>query len=94
MKNKSVDKSDLIKILHDLSKQEKYERVQLKALELSSLLVPEEEFRKENNTEQVTGLFVKNFNAACQGGKSHKADAILNGFKGIEFIEFSLLKCS
>ncbi|CAF4810803.1 unnamed protein product [Rotaria sp. Silwood2] len=84
LKYKSDVKSDLLKILNDLSKYENNEQIQLKAIELTSLLLPEEEFRKENNTERVTGLFVKNFNAAIQDGKSNKADEVLRGLNGIE----------
>ncbi|CAF1468349.1 unnamed protein product [Rotaria sordida] len=80
LKNKSDAKTDLIKILNDLSKNESNEQIQLKAIELTSLLVSEEEFRKENNTEQVTGLFVKNFNAALEDGKTNKVDEVLKGF--------------
>ncbi|CAF5017567.1 unnamed protein product [Rotaria sp. Silwood1] len=83
LKNKRYEKSDLIKILNDLSKNSSNEQIQLKAIELTSLLVPEEEFRKENNTEQVTGLFVKNFNAAVQDGKPNQADGVLKGFKDL-----------
>ncbi|CAF3341477.1 unnamed protein product [Rotaria sp. Silwood1] len=83
LKNKSDAKSDLIKVLNDLSKYESDEQIQLKAIELTSLLVPEEEFRKENNTEQVTGLFVKSFNVAVQDGKLNKADGVLRGFSDL-----------
>ncbi|CAF4355603.1 unnamed protein product, partial [Rotaria sp. Silwood2] len=83
LKYKSDVKSDLLKILNDLSKYENNEQIQLKAIELTSLLLPEEEFRKENNTERVTGLFVKNFNAAIQDGKSNKADEVLRGLNDL-----------
>ncbi|CAF1549758.1 unnamed protein product, partial [Rotaria sp. Silwood1] len=83
LKNKSDAKSDLIKVLNDLSKYESNEQIQLKAIELTSLLVPEEEFRKENNAERVTGLFLQNFNAALQSGKSNKVNAVLRGFRDL-----------
>ncbi|CAF5111034.1 unnamed protein product, partial [Rotaria sp. Silwood1] len=83
LKNKSDAKSDLIKVLNDLSKYESNEQIQLKAIELTSLLVPEEEFRKENNAERVTGLFVKNFNAAVQDENPNQVDEILQGFRDL-----------
>ena len=60
-------------------------KIQLKALELHSLLVPEEEFLTENNTEQVTGVFVKNINEAIEDGTPEQIDEILSGLKGIKF---------
>ncbi|MCC7159837.1 MAG: hypothetical protein IT281_09885 [Ignavibacteria bacterium] len=85
MKNKTEEKADLIKILVSLSKveSENDEQINLKAVELISLLVPEEELLKENSTKQVTTLFMKNFNAAVRSGRPSKADAALKGFKGI-----------
>ncbi|CAM4762278.1 unnamed protein product [Rotaria magnacalcarata] len=83
LKNETEEKSDLIKILSSLSKNGSNEQIQLKAVELISLLVPEDEFRKENNTESVTGLFVKNFNAAVRDGESKNADEVLEGFRDL-----------
>ncbi|CAF3290142.1 unnamed protein product [Rotaria socialis] len=83
LKKETEEKSDLIKILSSLSKGESNEQIQLKAVELISLLVPEDEFRKENSTERVTGLFLKNFNAAVHDGKPKNADEVLKGFRDL-----------
>jgi hypothetical protein len=84
LKNKTDEKSDLIKVLNDLSKNEANNTIQLKALELHSLLVPEKEFLTENNAEQVTGVFVKNINEAIEDGTPEQVDEILGGLKGIQ----------
>ena len=89
LKNKTDKKSDLIGVLKNLSKKENDDKIQLKALELTSLLVPEGEFLTENNTEEVTGLFVKNLNDAVEDGKAEEADEVLGGLKGIECELFS-----
>ncbi|CAF3736935.1 unnamed protein product [Rotaria sordida] len=80
LKNKSDEKPDLINVLNDLSKNASNEQIQMKAIELTSLLVPEEEFRKENSAERVIGLLVKNFNTAVEDGKPNRANEILKGF--------------
>lgn len=82
LKNKSDKKEELIQILHDINKNETNDEVKLKALALLSLLIPEEEFVKENNAEQVTGLFVKNLNEAVDGGIEKNVDEVLSGLKG------------
>ena len=84
LKNKTDEKSDLIKVLNDLSKNEEHNTIQLKAIELHSLLVPEKDFFEEHNTEQVTGLFVKNINEALQDGNTEQVDEALRGLKGIQ----------
>ncbi|CAF3802895.1 unnamed protein product [Rotaria socialis] len=87
LKNETEEKADLVKILVSLSKIENgngnNEQINLKAVELISLLVPEDELLKENSTEKVTALFIKNFNAAVRSGNVDKADAALKGFKDL-----------
>ena len=81
-KSEIEKKSVLATILDDLAKKSSHNKLRLKAVELLSLLVPEEEFLKENNPEQVTGLFVENFTKALDDGRTEKADQILSGLKG------------
>ncbi|CAF2128648.1 unnamed protein product [Rotaria magnacalcarata] len=85
LKNETEEKADLVKKLVSLSKDEteSNEQINLKAVELISLLVPEDELLKENSTEKVTALFIKNFNAAVRSGRASKADAALKGFKDL-----------
>ncbi|CAF4005132.1 unnamed protein product, partial [Rotaria sp. Silwood2] len=83
LKNKSDKKSDLLKILNDLSNNGSNEQIQLKAIELTSLLVEEEEFRKENNTERVTDLFIKNFKVAAEDGEISQANGVLTGLRDL-----------
>ena len=68
--------------LKKLSKDNRNEKLQLSAFELLSLLVPEDEFVKENDPAKVTELFVKNFNEAREGGEDRTADELLKGLKG------------
>jgi len=82
LKNKSDKKSELIDVLNDLAKNDSDDEIRLKALALLSLLIPEEEFLKDNKKEEVTGLFVKNFNEAVQDGTDKEIDDVLNGLKG------------
>lgn len=86
LKNKATEKDDLINILKDYSKNDVDEQIELKAVELISLLVPEEELLKENNSEKVTALFLKNFNAALRNGKPNKINSVLKGFKGMYYL--------
>lgn len=83
LKNKSEKKAELVEILTDVSKNEPNDDIKLKAIALLSLLVPEEELSKINNPEQITGLFVKNLNAAVGEGTTKEIDDILSGLKGI-----------
>jgi hypothetical protein len=68
--------------LKQLSGDNRNEKVQLKAFELTFLLVPEEEFEKENGSAKVTELFVKNFNEALEDNKDRKAEELMEGLKG------------
>jgi hypothetical protein len=83
LKHKTDRKADLIEVLYDLSKNETNSKIKLKSLELLSLLIPEEVFLKERSTEEVTGLFVKNFNDAFEEGATEQMDEVLTGLKGI-----------
>lgn len=89
--HKTAEKSTLVKILSLLTKQHTNDLIQMKALELASLVVPEEEFRQENNTEQITAMFIKNLNTALAQGKPDRVDTVLRGFKGIDLF-FVLFK--
>lgn len=81
-KNQIKEQSDLLDTFKQFAQKDENGTVQLKALELVGLLVPEETFFKAENTEKVTGLYVKNLSAAVQDGKTDKADEILAGLRG------------
>jgi hypothetical protein len=83
LKNKSAKKAELIDALNNLSNNKNDDNIRLKALALLSLLIPEEEFMKENKTEEVTGLFVKNLNEAIGEGTDKEVNEVLSGLKGI-----------
>jgi len=85
LKNESDKKTEVIDVLNKLSKDGTDNKIKLKALALLSLLIPEEEFLKENKTEQVTEVFIKNLNEALEEGTQKEIDEVLSGLKGIEF---------
>ncbi|UJR27528.1 hypothetical protein I4U23_008811 [Adineta vaga] len=80
-KNTSNKKPELINVLNDLSKNEKNQQIKLEAIALKSLLITEDEFVKENKMEEITSVFVQNFNAALDEGETEQVDEILNGLK-------------
>jgi regulator of RNase E activity RraB len=82
LKKQTTEDNKLLKVLKQLSGDNRNEKVQLKAFELTFLLVPEEEFEKENGSAKVTELFVKNFNEALEDNKDRKAEELMEGLKG------------
>jgi hypothetical protein len=83
LKNESDKKTEVIDVLNKLSKDGTDDKIRLKALALLSLLITEEEFIKENKTEQVTEVFIKNLNEAIGEGTQKEIDEVLSGLKGI-----------
>ena len=83
LKNKTDKKSDLINILNKLSKENKdNDKIQLKAIALIALLIPETEFLKENKTEKITEVFITNLTKALEQDKTKEIDDVLSGIKG------------
>ena len=81
-KDQIRDQPELLDAFKQFSQNEQDGSIQLKAVELLGLLIPEETFFQAKNTEKVTGLYMKNFDAAVQDGKADKADEILAGLRG------------
>ncbi|CAF1108856.1 unnamed protein product [Didymodactylos carnosus] len=83
LKKQTTDNTKLLSILKQLSNDTRNERLQLSALKLLSLLVPEEEFTKTNDAAKATSLIVKNFNDAVEKGKDSTANELLEGLIGM-----------
>lgn len=81
LKKETISDKKLLDILKQLSNDTRHEKLQWSALELLSLLMPEEEFTKANDSAKLTSLFVRNFNEAVGTGKDSKADELLQGLK-------------
>lgn len=82
LKTQTADDTKLLDILKQLSNDTRNEMLQLSALELLSLLVPEETFTETNGAAKATSLIVKNFNEAVEKGKDSTANEILEGLIG------------
>ena len=81
LKKETISDKKLLDILKQLSNDTRHENLQWSALELLSLLVPEEEFTKANDSAKLTSLFVRNFKEAIGTGKDSKAEELLQGLK-------------
>ena len=81
LKLKTPENEHLLQVLKDFSKHER-DKIRLKALELVSLLVTEDEFLKEEDKEKVTEFYIKNFNDAVGKRRADKVDEVLVGLRG------------
>lgn len=86
LKNRSEKKSELIDVLNNLAKDKSDDSIRLKATALVSLLMPEEEFLKQNSAEDVTEVFVKNLNEAIEEGTDQEIHQTLSGLRGYSII--------
>jgi hypothetical protein len=82
LKEHTADDNKLLEILKQISDDNRNETAQLHAFELLSLLMPEEEFVKANDSAKVTELFVKNFNEALEDSKDRRVEDLIQGLKG------------
>ena len=82
LKNYTVNDNKLLATLEQLSDDNRNEKTQLHAFELLSVLMPEEEFVRVNDSAKVTGLFVKNLNEALEDNKDVAVKCLMRGLKG------------
>lgn len=75
------ENQQLLSIIKGLAKNER-DKIRLKALELESLLVPEEEFLTDENKEKVTKFYLDKFHDALGKGRNDKVDEVLVGLRG------------
>ncbi|CAF1217778.1 unnamed protein product [Adineta ricciae] len=82
LKKRTADDNKLIENLKQISTNNSDEKMQLRAFELLSLLVPEESM-KADDTTKATELFVKNFNEALEDNEDQRAEDLMKGLKGL-----------